>query len=83
MACQYVRFLNDKHQKAFLEEFKTLGYPLYLGLSRKSFLGMKDEDNDLKDALTLAVSYPLIKKGIDYLRVHNVKLHRELLNSVI
>ena len=54
-----------------------------LGLSRKSFLGVNENNNDLKDSLTLAYSYPLIKQGVDYLRVHNVKLHKQLLCSAI
>ena len=53
-----------------------------LGISRKSFLGIENNDNDLKDSLTLALSYPLINK-VDYLRVHNVKLHRQLLSLAI
>jgi dihydropteroate synthase len=54
-----------------------------LGISRKSFLGIADSNNDLKDAFTLAISYPLMKNKVDYLRVHNVKIHRQLLDSVI
>lgn len=65
-----------------IEEFYSLNLPLMAGVSRKSLLGIKEDDNDLKDALTLAVSYPLVQKDIDYLRVHNVKLHKQLLNSV-
>ena len=66
-----------------IEEFFSLGYPLMVGVSRKTLLGIKSYDNDLKDALTLAISYPLMLKGVDYLRVHNVKLHKQLLNSTI
>ena len=67
-----------------IEEFYSLNIPIMVGVSRKSFLGVSDsKDNDLKDSLTLAISYPLIKSNVDYLRVHNVKLHRQLLNSVI
>lgn len=64
-----------------IEEFYSLNVSLMVGLSRKNFLG--GDNNDEKDALTLALSYPLIQKGVDYLRVHNVKLHRQLLNSAI
>ena len=53
-----------------------------VGVSRKSLLGIKNNDNELKDTLTLVLSYPLIKKGVDYLRVHNVKLHKTLINSL-
>jgi len=63
-----------------IEDFKSLHLPLMVGLSRKSLLGVNEPDNNLKDTLSLALSYPLMKKGIDYLRVHNVKLHRQLLN---
>jgi len=67
-----------------IEEFYSLDLPIMIGISRKSFLGFADmDDNNLKDALTLAVSYPLIKSNIDYLRVHNVKFHKQLLDSVI
>lgn len=67
-----------------IEEFYSLNTPILLGISRKSFLGLADsDDNELKDSLSLAISYPLMLKNINYLRVHNVKLHRQLLDSVI
>ena len=52
-----------------------------LGTSRKSFLGITKDDNELKDALTLGYNALAINAQVDYLRVHNVKLHREFLNS--
>ena len=67
-----------------IDEFYSLGYPIMVGVSRKSLLGLTySDDNDLKDSITLAVSYPLILKGVDYLRVHNVKLHKQLLSLAI
>ena len=67
-----------------IEEFYSLNYPIMIGVSRKSFLGINDSaDNYTKDALTLAISYPLINKKVDFLRVHNVKLHRQLLDLAI
>ena len=67
-----------------IEEFYSLNCPIMVGVSRKSFLcDDKQFDNQTKDALTLAVSYPLIQKNIDYLRVHNVELHKQLLYSAI
>ena len=65
-----------------IEEFQSLNSPLMIGVSRKSLLGIKEDNNELKDALTLAISYPLIKR-VDYLRVHNVKLHKALLNTFV
>jgi len=67
-----------------IEEFYSLNLPVMVGVSRKSLLRLQNsDDNRLKDSLTLAISYPLIQKNIDYLRVHNVKLHRTLLDLAI
>ena len=67
-----------------IEEFYSLKLPIMIGVSRKSLLGLTDSnDNNLKDSMSLAISYPLMKKNVDYLRVHNVKLHRQLLNLAI
>lgn len=65
-----------------IEEFYSLGCKVMVGISRKSFLGVTSTDNELKDSLSLAVSYPLIQKRVDYLRVHNVKLHAKLINML-
>lgn len=61
-----------------LEEFKSLGYPIMLGLSRKSLL--QSNNNEERDILTTALNTIAVEKGIDYLRVHNVKLHRRLID---
>jgi len=66
-----------------IEEFYSLESPLMVGISRKSFLGVVEDNNFFKDSLTLALAYPLIQKGVDYLRVHNVKAHRQLLDLAI
>ena len=65
-----------------IEEFYTLNYPIMVGISRKSLLGIKENDNELKDILSTALACPLIQKGVDYIRVHNIKLHKTLLNSL-
>lgn len=65
-----------------INSFYALNCPVMVGISRKRVLGLEEADNETKDALTLAYSYPLICSGVDYLRVHNVKLHKSLLNSL-
>ena len=65
-----------------IQELYGLELPIMVGVSRKSLLGVQADDNALKDALSASISYPLMKKGVDYLRVHNVKLHKSLLNLV-
>ena len=62
-----------------IEEFYALNSPIMVGLSRKSLLGVSEEDNDLKDVLSAALAYPLMQKGVDFLRVHNVELHKKIL----
>lgn len=62
-----------------IEELFALGYPIMLGISRKSLLGMKEESSELKDIFTIALNSSIIDKKVNFLRVHNVKLHKILL----
>jgi len=56
-----------------LERLKSLGYPVLLGASRKSFIG-KSLGLDVQDRLegTLASTAIGISKGVDIIRVHDV-----------
>ena len=62
------------------KEFKTLGCPVMLGISRKSLLNIPNSPNEEKDIYTLALNSILINENIDYIRVHNVKIHKQLLD---
>lgn len=62
-----------------IEEFNGLGCEIMLGLSRKSLLGMKDETNEMKDIFTVALNTLAVENKVDYIRVHNVPLHKKLL----
>lgn len=62
-----------------ISELKALGYPIMLGISRKSFLSMPDATNEEKDVFTLALNATLLEK-VNFIRVHNVKLHKKLLS---
>jgi dihydropteroate synthase len=57
-----------------LDAFKSLGYPILLGASRKSFIG-KVLDLEVIDRLegTLAITAAGIMKGCDIVRVHDIK----------
>lgn len=66
-----------------IEELKSLKCPIMLGISRKRFLDISEESNQTKDVFTLALNSLLIEKGINFLRVHNVELHKKLLNYFI
>ncbi len=64
-----------------VERFHDLGIPLLIGHSRKSFLeAVTDKPSAERDTETLAVSQGLITKGVEILRVHDVKGHATLLS---
>ncbi len=63
-----------------IEELKSLECPILLGISRKSLLNMPDAENETKDIFTAALNTLAIERKVDIIRVHNVKLHRQLLN---
>ena len=63
-----------------LSELHGLGCPLMLGVSRKSLLNIADEDNFTKDIFTAALNTLAIEKKVDIIRVHNVRMHRQLLD---
>jgi 2-amino-4-hydroxy-6-hydroxymethyldihydropteridine diphosphokinase/dihydropteroate synthase len=68
------------HILEHVERFHDLGIPLLVGHSRKSFLeAVTDKPSAERDAATLVVSEPLASKGIEILRVHDVKGHATLL----
>lgn len=65
-----------------LKEFKSLGSPLLMGLSRKSFLNQltgRKVSNRL--AGTLAANTISLLNGANILRVHDIKETRDLINT--
>ncbi len=60
---------------ARIEEFKSLGYEILAGVSRKRFIQQLANVTNPKDAdeMSAMVSAYFSSKGIDYIRVHNVK----------
>ena len=64
------------------KEFQSLDCPVMLGISRKSLLDMPNSVNEEKDLYTLALNSILINENIDYIRVHNVKIHKKLLEML-
>lgn len=62
-----------------LEEFTNLGYPVLLGTSRKRFIGaVLDVPTAERDVGTGATTCLGITKGVQIIRVHNVKLNKQL-----
>ncbi len=57
-----------------LEDFKCLGYPILIGVSRKSFIGKTlNLELEERDTATASVESIAIKNGARIIRTHNVK----------
>jgi len=63
-----------------IPELKAMGYPLLIGLSRKSFMGkfLGKKASDLLPA-TLVLNAFSLRQGADILRVHDVNEHKDLI----
>ncbi len=64
---------------AGLQTLRSLGYPLMVGVSRKSFLGRLTgvEDPAARDLASAVAAALAVERGADVLRVHNVAACRE------
>lgn len=67
-----------------LFEFKSLDYPLLVGLSNKSFLAkvIKNENREERFSANIAANVIAAVNGADILRVHNVKEIKQALLTV-
>nr|WP_204440576.1 dihydropteroate synthase [Amphibacillus cookii] len=62
-----------------LDAFKSLGYPILLGASRKSVIGhLLDLSTSERDEATAATTSYGIINGADMVRVHNVKMNARI-----
>jgi len=69
-------FISSKPQYSFetinrLSDLKALGFPICIGVSRKSFLGGEIEN---RDPISAEWSLKAIKNGASIIRTHNVRL---------
>lgn len=67
-----------------LSDFKSLGYPVLMGMSNKSFLAKITGAEELKERLpaTITAGAIAVLNGADILRVHNVKETAESLKLI-
>ena len=56
-----------------ISKFKTLGYPVLIGLSRKSFLAINNNGPKNRKRVSLAAQSVAIANGADYIRTHDVE----------
>ena len=61
-----------------LSQFNSLGYPVLLGTSRKSVIGMTlDIPAKERDTATAATSVLAVLGGMAFVRVHNVAANKQ------
>lgn len=65
------------------DEFEELGVNMVIGISRKSFIGklFNLEEPVSRDVHTAFLHALLLDKNVAIFRVHNVKLHKELIDT--
>ena len=66
-----------------IPSLKELGYPIYIGTSNKSFIGLI-LNAEKQDRLygTIASNLIAILNGAEYIRVHDVKAHKDALDML-
>ncbi len=62
--------------------FKKVGYPVLIGLSRKSLIGKLYENNEDRLPATIALNAVAIYNGADIIRVHDVKEHKLMIKTL-
>ncbi|MEE2819136.1 MAG: dihydropteroate synthase [Planctomycetota bacterium] len=65
------------------EQFVRLGFPVYMGASRKSFIGAtyNIDEPKARDEASVEVAKRMALQSAHIFRVHNVKMHGELIQS--
>lgn len=65
--------------------FVELGNPVYMGASRKSFIGSISgiESPELRDSASVATTLEMVMQGVQIFRVHNVREHHLVLQSLL
>ncbi len=67
---------------ANLSYFKRMGFPLLIGLSRKSLIGKLYPEGAERLPATLALNAIAVNNGADIIRVHDVRAHRLALTAL-
>jgi len=63
-------------------EFRKTGYPVLIGLSRKSLIGKLYPGNEDRLPATIALNAVAVNNGADIIRVHDVRAHRLAMDSI-
>ena len=72
-------FFFDKNKNLWLfinksiDKFKTFGFPVMIGVSRKSFLSVDDDSAENRLPASLGVTALAVQNGADIIRTHDVE----------
>lgn len=65
-----------------IKRFTDTGFPVLIGLSRKSLISRLYSSEEDRLPATLALNAVAVEKGASYIRVHDVKAHRLAIESI-
>lgn len=65
-----------------LGDLKQFGFPVLIGISRKSFLSIDDDGAEDRLSATLGATALAVKNGADIIRVHDVKENYQMLSVI-
>ena len=65
-----------------LGDLKQFGFPVLIGISRKSFLSIDDDEVEDRLPATLGATALAVKNGADIIRVHDVKENYQMLTVI-
>ena len=65
-----------------LGDLKQFGFPVLIGISRKSFLSIDDDEVEDRLPATLGTTALAVKNGADIIRVHDVKENYRMLTVI-
>lgn len=65
-----------------INRFRETGFPVLIGLSRKSLIGKLYKDDEDRLPATIALNAVAVNNGADIIRVHDVKAHRLAMESI-
>ena len=65
-----------------LGDLKQFGFPVLIGISRKSFLSIDDDGAEGRLSATLGATALAVKNGADIIRVHDVKENYRMLSVI-
>jgi dihydropteroate synthase len=65
--------IDNDHIINNIAQFKNFGFPVLLGVSRKSFLSINDDSSENRLPASLGVTALAVLNGVDIIRTHDIE----------